>query len=135
MSNDSSALFYLLDHTGQRRVPHKVRARDGRYGYALHPRGKGNDASAAEYSEDVRRLVEAVVLEGRGVRCWAGDGPNIGQLNTLYLNGRAVRGYWLAPQHHDWVRAATQAPLLPSESDAAPGDPAGAALLQTGTRA
>lgn len=110
MSDHSEEFFYLIDHEGNRRVPTLIVAKDGRYGYALHPKGKGNDASAAEYTTDPKRLVQAVVLEGLGVRCRARGGPHDGQQNTLSLTGRVIGGYWLAPQYHEWVKAAKVSP-------------------------
>ena len=103
MSGHSEGFFYLIDQDGNRRVPYKIQARDGRYGFAVHPKGKGNDASAAEYTEDNKRLVQAVVLEGKGVRAKAYGGSKDGQVNTLALSGNAIRGYWLAPEHHEWI--------------------------------
>jgi hypothetical protein len=65
MTESSEAFFYLIDRDGNRRVPIKIRRRDGEFGYAIHPPGKGNDALSARYTEDERELVEAVVLHGR----------------------------------------------------------------------
>lgn len=110
MLDHSEDFFYLIDHDGNRRVPILINARDGRHGYAIHPKGKGNDASAAEYTTDNKRLIEAVVLEGRGVRCRARGGPHDGQANTLGLSGRVIRGYWVAPEYLNWVQGA-QLPL------------------------
>ena len=106
MSEHSEDFFYLIDHGGNRRVPIKIAAKDGRYGYAVHPKGKGNDASAADYTTDEKRMVQAVVLQGLGVRCRARGGPHDGQQNTLGLTGRAIRGYWLAPNYRGWVAGA-----------------------------
>ena len=110
MSEDSESWFYLIDQEGNRRVPCRVKARDGRQGYAVHPSGQGNDASAAEYTDDAKRMVQAVVLHGRGVRARTRGGRKDGQLNTVTLGGRAARGYWLAPQHHGWVAGAAVRP-------------------------
>lgn len=103
MSEHSEDFFHLIDHGGNRRVPIKIAAKDGRYGYAVHPKGKGNDVSAADYTTDVKRMVQAVVLQGLGVRCRARSGPQSGQQNTLGLTGRAIRGYWLAPDYRELV--------------------------------
>ena len=103
MSGHSEDFFYLIDNDGNRRVPHKIQARDGRYGYAVHPKHKGNDSSAAEYTEDLKRMVQAVVLEGKGVRARAYGGSKDGQVNTLALDGKAIRGYWLAPEYLGWI--------------------------------
>jgi hypothetical protein len=89
MPEHSEHIFYLIDHNGHRRVPYKIQARDGRYGYAVHPKGKGNDVSAAEYTEDLMQMVQAVVLHGKGVRARAFCGAKIGQGNTLGLSGQA----------------------------------------------
>ena len=110
MPENSENFFYLIDHAGTRRVPTKITARDGRYGYALHPKGKGNDASVAEYTTDEKRIVQAVVLEGRGVRCRARGGSCDGQVNTLGLTGRTVQGYWLKPEYRHWVTGVERAP-------------------------
>lgn len=120
MATDSSDIFYLIDHEGIRRVPHKIAARNGQFGYALHPVGKGNDASAADYTVDARRMVQAVVFEGKGVRTRAIGGPHDGQVNTLGLSGRKIRGYWLAPEYHDWVKGAARSPELATQHTVRP---------------
>jgi hypothetical protein len=74
----SEDFFYLIDHDGNRRVPVMMTARDGRCGFAVHPKGSGNDASAAEYTSDGKRMVQAVVLHGLRVRCRAKGGPQDG---------------------------------------------------------
>lgn len=107
---DSAHFFYLIDQDGNRRVPHKVTAQDGRYGYPIHPVGKGNDASAATYTEDDQMLVQHVVLHGKSVRCRATSGPQKGQPNTLALARRAIRGYWLHPSKTEWISGATIRP-------------------------
>lgn len=110
MNQDSGSFFYLIDHEGKKRVPTMIAARDGRFGYAVHPKGKGNDASAAEYTQDERRMVRAVVCEGRGVRAIAVGGPQDGQRNTLFLSGQKIRGYWICPSRREWVVDAPRAP-------------------------
>ncbi len=107
---NAESWFYLIDRDGNRRVPCKITSRNGRQGYAVHPRGKGNDASAADYTEDVRYMVQAVVLHGRGVRTRTRGGPQDGQVNTVTLGGRAIRGYWLAPGYREWVAGAAVLP-------------------------
>jgi len=107
---DSADVFYLIDHDGNRRVPRKVQARDGRFGYVVHPAGLGNDPRAANYTEDEQVLVQQVVLHGKGVRCCAEGGPQEGQVNTLGLGGRVIRGYWLHPSKLGWVAGATRRP-------------------------
>jgi hypothetical protein len=109
MLKNSEEIFYLIDHAGIRRVPVKIMSRNGRYGYAIHPKGKGNDASAAEYTADEQRMVQAVVLEGLGVRCRASGGDRDGQTNTLGLSGKSIRGYWLAPECQHWVKGVLHA--------------------------
>lgn len=111
MANDNSAdFFYLIAHDGTRYVPRKVAARDGRYGYPVHPVGKGNDTSAADYTEDEKHLVQQVVLHGRGVRSRAEGGPRDGQSNTVGLSGSTIRGYWLCPSRSAWVAGAKLRP-------------------------
>lgn len=108
MSGHSEDFFYLIDQDGNRRIPCKIQARDGRYGYAVHPKGQGNNASASDYTEDHQRMVQAVVLEGMGVRARAYGGSKDGQVNTLGLSGRAIRGYWLTPEHLGWIAGGAQ---------------------------
>ena len=108
---DSAHFFYLIDQDGNRRVPRKVQGRDGRYGYPVHPAGKGNDAAAATYTEDDQMLVQQVVLHGKGVRCRATSGPHKGQQNTLALDRQTIRGYWLHPSKTDWIAGATIRPV------------------------
>lgn len=111
MANDSSAdFFYLIDYAGNRYVPRKVTSRDGRFGYPIHPVGKGNDTSVADYTEDAKKLVQQVVLHGQGVRSRAEGGPQDGQFNTVGLSGRKIRGYWLCPSKVDWVAGARVRP-------------------------
>jgi len=111
MTGSSEALFYLVDKDGNRRVPIKIRRRGGDFGYAIHPPGKGNDASSARYTEDERELVEAVVLHGRGVRTRAVGGPHDGQVNTVVLGKRAAPGYWLCPTRAAWIGGASRRPV------------------------
>jgi hypothetical protein len=105
-STRASTQFALIDVDGFHRVPKKIRARDGRYGYALHPSGKGNDASAATFVDEERTMVQAVVVNGMGVRTLASGGPQDGQTNTLFLEGSRVRGYWLCPSATAWISGA-----------------------------
>lgn len=105
---NSEETFYLIDHDGFRRVPRIINARDGRRGFAIHPTGKGNDTSAAHFTEDLKTLVQEVVMNGKGVRTRAKGGPKDGQQNTLYLRGSSIRGYWLHPDHLDWVKGGVQ---------------------------
>ena len=109
-SETSEADFYLIDRSGNRRVPQQICATHGSSGYAIHPSGKGNDAQAARYVDDLKDLVQSVVLHGQGVRAVAKTGSQEGQRNTVYLGKRAIRGYWLAPDKHAWVHGATIGP-------------------------
>ncbi|MEP7186867.1 MAG: hypothetical protein ABI767_13620 [Rhodanobacter sp.] len=112
MTNETSEVFFaLIDSNGHRRVPRKISARGGRYGYAVHPVGRGNDASSANYTEDEKALVQAVVLHGSGVRAVAQGGPQDGQVNTLGLAGSQIKGYWLCPSKADWVAGAKLRPI------------------------
>lgn len=104
----SEETFYLIDNDGFRRVPRIINARDGRRGFAIHPRGKGNDTSAAHFTSDLKTMVQEVVMSGKGVRTRAKGGPKDGQQNTLYLSGSSIRGYWLHPDHLDWVKGGAQ---------------------------
>lgn len=91
MSNETSELeFFLIDAAGNRRIPYKIKAAHGPYGYAIHPEGKGNDPKAARYTEDLKELVQAVVLHGQGVRAKVKAGPQKGQSNTVSLAKRTV---------------------------------------------
>lgn len=58
----SEETFYLIDNDGFRRVPRIINARDGRRGFAIHPRGKGNDTSAAHFTSDLKTMVQEVVI-------------------------------------------------------------------------
>ena len=111
MSYETSELdFFLIDEEGNRRIPYKINAEHGPYGFAIHPEGKGNDPKAARYTEDLKELVQAVVLHGKGVRAKVKSGPKKGQNNTVGLGKRSIRGYWLAKSRHDWVAGATVRP-------------------------
>jgi hypothetical protein len=121
MGNETSKLeFYLIDSEGNKRVPRKVQTRHGPFGYAIHPPGKGNDVRAAQYTEDLRDVVEAVVLHGRGVRARVVGGKSAGQLNTVSLGGSSIRGYWLSPELRTWVAGAR---IRPTESSKENGNP------------
>lgn len=115
-TDNAQDFFFLIDQEGNRYVPRKIAARDGRFGYAVHPVGKGNDASAAKYSEDERMLVQAVVFDGKGVRCRVEGGERDGQTNTVVLNKSTVRGYWLCPSRHSWVNGASMRPVNDKEA-------------------
>ena len=106
---DSEESFFLIDTAGHRRVPVVMKARDGREGFAVHPVGKGNDASAAEYTPDLKTVVQSVVLHGKLVRARAVGGPQDGQRNSVGLSGSSIRGYWLVPALRHWVAGATRA--------------------------
>lgn len=111
MDDNSELTFFLVDDAGNRRVPFKVRASHGPYGYALHPKGEGNDPKAARYTEDLRELVQGVVIHGLGVRAKAKRGPHKGQSNTLYLGEQAVNAYYLRKGCMDWVDGALIRPM------------------------
>jgi hypothetical protein len=111
MSDNSELVFFLVDETGNRRIPFKIQAGRGPYGYALHPKAQGNDAKAARYTEDLKELVQGVVLHGLGVRTKAKSGPRKGQVNTLRLGERTVSGYYLSKLRMDWVDGADVRPL------------------------
>ena len=111
MTQNSEHFFALLDADGNRRVPVKITRRDGTYGYAVHPKGKGNDSSAAEYTEDEQKMVQAVVLHGRGVRARVEGGPHDGQVNTVALSGHVIKGYWLCPSRAAWLLDAAVRPI------------------------
>ena len=111
MTETSEHFFALIDIDGNKRVPTKITRHNGAYGYAVHPEGKGNDASSADYTEDEKQMVQAVVLHGRGVRAKVLGGPHDGQTNTVGLGRRAIRGYWLCPSRATWVAGATLRPI------------------------
>lgn len=111
MAAESGAFFYLIDKEGNKRLPIKIRRRSGDFGYAIHPVGKGNDASSARYTEDERELVQEVVLHGRGVRTRAVGGAHDGQVNTVTLGKRAASSYWLCPTKADWIEGARHRPV------------------------
>ena len=110
-ANSPAEFFALIDVDGNRRIPHMIAARHGPYGYAVHPTGKGNDATAAKYFEDERAMVQAVVLHGRGVRARVVGGKQDGQSNTVALDKNCIRGYWLCPTKLDWVADARVRPI------------------------
>lgn len=116
--SELSSKFYLIDHAGNKRQPIVINTRDGRTGYAVHPVGKGNDNSAATFTFDEQYVVRQVVVHGHGVRTKADGGPTQGQQNTLGLSGKAIRGYWLAPELRHWV------PDAPQPSEELPGETA-----------
>ena len=111
MDDNSEFDFYLVDDAGNRRVPFKIQAEHGPYGYALHPKGEGNNPKAARYTEDLKELVQGVVLEGLGVRTKAKKGPHKAQPNTLYLGERAASAYYLSKLRAHWVDGAELRPL------------------------
>lgn len=117
MTIETSELdFFLIDTAGNRRIPFKIQAEHGPYGYAIHPEGKSNDPKAARYTEDLKELVQAVVLHGKGVRAKVKAGPQKGQSNTVSLAKRNVRGYWLAKSKHEWIAGASIRPQNETEA-------------------
>jgi hypothetical protein len=113
MRNENSGdFFYLIDRAGNRYVPHKKAERKGRrrYGYAIHPVGKGNDTEAAAFTEDGKTLVQEVVLHGKLVRCWPESGPQAGDSNSVGLGRKKIRGYWLCPTKMEWIAGAKLRP-------------------------
>lgn len=110
-SDNSELMFFLVDAAGNRRIPFKIQADHGPYGYALHRKSQCNDPKAARYSEDLKELVQGVVLYGLGVRTKAKKGPQKGQVNTLRLGERTVSGYYLSKLRLDWVDGADVRPL------------------------
>jgi hypothetical protein len=110
-TENSELTFFLVDQEGHRRIPKKIRAKRGPYGYALHPKGEGNNPKAARYTEDLKELVQSVVLHGRGVRTVARSGSQRKRSNTLALGHKTVRGYWVCPSKRDWVAGAAIRPL------------------------
>lgn len=84
-----------------------MKGKDDRFGYAIRAIGKGNDCSAAIYTEDEQLLVQQVVLHGKLIRCRATSGAQKGQTNSVGLARRAIRGYWLHPTKAGWVAGTT----------------------------
>lgn len=109
--NTSEEHFYLIDVEGNRRVPIVVKSQHGPVGYPIHPEGKGNDAKAARYSQDIETVVKEVVLHGRLVRARAFGGKKDGQQNTVGLDKTSIRGYWLHPDNWHWIAGAARRPI------------------------
>ena len=65
----------------------------------------------AAVQEDVRAVVQSVVLHGRGVRARVVGGEHDGQSNTVALSKKCIRGYWLCPTKLDWVAGAAVQPI------------------------
>jgi hypothetical protein len=108
----SRAFFALIDADGNKRIPKHITAPDGRTGYAMHPPGKGNDPSAAEYIEDEKAMVQAVVLQGAAIRAVAEGGRLDGQVNTVSFSGKSkMAGYWLCASRWEWVKGAKVRPV------------------------
>lgn len=108
MNETSEADFYLIDSDGHRRVPVKQRNETNRrYGFPILPPGKGNDPSSAEYTEDISRLVQRVVLDGQLVRAVVLGGKHDGQRNSVGLGRRSIEGYWLAPHLRHLLESTT----------------------------
>jgi hypothetical protein len=108
----SRAFFALIDADGNKRIPQYVTAPDGRTGYALHPPGKGNDPGAADYLEDEKAMIQAVVLHGAAIRARAEGGRLDGQVNTVSFSGKSkMAGYWLCASRWDWVKGSKMRPV------------------------
>ena len=111
MDDNSELVFFLVDDAGNRRVPVKVKAQHGPYGYALHQTKEGNNPKAARYTDDLKELVQGVVLLGLGVRAKAKKGPQKGQVNTLYLGEKTASAYYISKDRMDWEDGAQIRPL------------------------
>jgi hypothetical protein len=108
----SRAFFALIDADGNKRIPRHITAPDGRTGYAMHPPGKGNDPAAADYIEDEKTMVQAVVLQGAAIRAVAEGGRLDGQTNTVSFAGKSkMVGYWLCASRWEWVKDAKVRPV------------------------
>jgi hypothetical protein len=108
----SRAFFALIDADGNKRIPKIITAPDGRTGYAMHPPGKGNDPNSAEYTEDEKTMIQAVVLQGVAIRAVAEGGRLDGQVNTVSFAGKSkMVGYWLCASRWPWVEGAKVRPV------------------------
>lgn len=99
----------LIDRDGVRRYPY-MKHEEGtkRYGFAL-----GRDRHGqAEYTQDIRRVIEAVVIEGLGVRARPEEAIDGKNGNTVALHpGRAISSYWLAPEFFSLIEGAKFQPI------------------------
>jgi hypothetical protein len=112
MDRTSRDFFALIDADGNKRIPKVITAADGRTGYALHQAGKGNDPQSADYTEDEKAMIQAVVMHGVGIRAVAEGGRLDGQVNTVSFSGKSkMVGYWLCASRWPWVEGAKVRPV------------------------
>lgn len=101
--------FALIDRNGDWRYPCKIRDRgSSRIGYRL-----GLDRfGQAEYTDDLERVIKAVVIDGESVRVKTIDGEKSKAGNSLSLHAqREIVGYWLAPELFHLVDGAKFQPM------------------------
>jgi hypothetical protein len=105
--------FALIDRDGDRRYPYiKGERGTGRHGFAI-----GRDRHGkAEYTTDLRRVIQAVVLEGLGVRARPEESIKGKNGNTVGLSQRAIESYWLAPEFFPLVAQAKFQPINRQEA-------------------
>lgn len=105
--------FALIDRDGDWRYPYlKGERGTGRHGFAL-----GRDRHGkAEYTTDLRRVIQAVVLEGLGVRARPEVSIKGKKGNTVGLSERAIESYWLAPEFFPLVAGAKFQPINRQEA-------------------
>lgn len=112
MDQTSRAFFALIDADGNKRIPVFTTAPDGRTGYAMYSPGKGNDPQSAEYTDDEKTMIQAVVLRGVGIRAVAEGGRLDGQVNTVSFSGKSkMVGYWLCASRWPWMEGAKLRPV------------------------
>lgn len=100
--------FALIDKDGDWRHPYlKSERSSGRYGFAIG----GDRFGRAEYTKDLRRVIQAVVLEGLGVRARPEKKVEGKAGNTVSLGHRAIKGYWLAPEFFPLIQGAKVKPI------------------------
>lgn len=105
--------FALIDRDGDWRYPYlKDERGTGRHGFAI-----GRDRHGeAEYTTDLRRVIQAVVLEGLGVRARPEESIKGKNGNTVGLSQRAIESYWLAPEYFPLVAQAKFQPINRQEA-------------------
>jgi hypothetical protein len=100
--------FALIDKDGDWRYPYlKSERRSERYGFAIG----GDRFGKAEYTTDLHRVIQAVVLEGLGVRAKTEERGKGKDGDTVGLGRSAIKSYWLDSEFFPLIKDAKLKPI------------------------
>lgn len=109
--------FILISSTGEEFFPYiKPQKSTGRKGYACTTPEHGKDRKGGGYyTNDIREVIEGVILKGWGVRAKkAKEALKPGENNSgssLKFGKDSIEQYWVAPEYRGIVSGGSKAPL------------------------